>query len=378
MNISRLTGGFSARADEAAFLEHKNAQTRPLLGFTLLFCTMFYVAFSVTDWAALGLGRDFLLLLGARLLVAAIAGSCAWLAYRKPLSVRTTRALACVAEAAALGCFMFIAALRPLEFHWHAMSLAIMLIVVYLYIPNSLANAAVLASLATVGFFILALRLGRPTRADVVTMGMLLVLANAFGVLAARRFNRVSREEYRAQAQLQNAAERDHLTGCYNRRYLHERLLEREVLRARRFGHSLTVLLCDIDNFKNINDTYGHADGDAVLRSFANLLTVMTRQGVDSVVRYGGEEFLAILPETNLQGGIQLAERLRTTFAASATLSADGGDSICTTASFGVACADFTYGVSGDTLRELISTADKLMYEAKRSGRDCVRALQLV
>jgi diguanylate cyclase (GGDEF)-like protein len=196
-------------------------------------------------------------------------------------------------------------------------------------------------------------------------------------VLAARRFNRASREEYRAQSQLQNAAERDHLTGCFNRRYLHERLLEREVLRARRFGHSLTVLLCDIDKFKSINDTYGHADGDAVLRSFANLLTGMTRQGVDSVVRYGGEEFLAILPETNLQGGIQLAERLRTTFAASATLAADGGDNICTTASFGVACADFTYGVSGDTLRELISTADKLMYEAKRSGRDCVRALQL-
>jgi diguanylate cyclase (GGDEF)-like protein len=378
MKTSRLTGEFLSRGDEAAFLEHKNAQTRPLLGFTLLFCTIFYVAFSVTDWAALGASRDFVLLLGARLLVAAIAGSCAWLAYRKPLTVRTTRIVASIAEAAALGCFMFIAALRPLEFHWHAMSLAIMLIVVYLYIPNSLANAAILASLATVGFFSLALLLGRPTRADVVTMGMLLVLANAFGVLAARRFNRASREEFRAQAQLQNAAERDHLTGCYNRRYLHEGLLEREVLRARRFGHSLSVLLCDIDNFKKINDTYGHADGDAVLRNFAHLITGMTRQGVDSVVRYGGEEFLAILPETNLQGGIQLAERLRAAFAASATPSADSGDNIRTTASIGVACADFAYGVSEDTLRELISTADKLMYEAKRSGRDCVRALQLV
>jgi diguanylate cyclase (GGDEF)-like protein len=377
MKTSRLTGEFASRADEAAFLDHKNAQTRPLLGFTLLLCSMFYVTFTVTDWAALGLGRDFLLLLGARLLVALVAGCCAWLAYRKPLSVRATRGAACVAEGAALGCFMLIAAMRPLEFHWHAMSLAIMLIVVYLYIPNRLVNAAVLSALATAALFVLALRLSHLTRADAVTMGMLLLLANAFGFLAARRFNRASREEYRAQTQLQDAAERDHLTGCYNRRYLHERLLERELLRARRFGHSLTVLLCDIDNFKRINDTYGHADGDAVLRSFAALLARMTRQGIDSVVRYGGEEFLAILPETDLEGGIQLAERLRTTFADSCTLSADGAEGICTTASFGVACADFTYGVDGDTLRELISTADKLMYEAKRSGRDCVRALQL-
>jgi diguanylate cyclase (GGDEF)-like protein len=377
METSRLTGHFASHADEAAFLDHKNAQTRPLLGFTLVFCTLFYVAFSVTDWAALGLGRDFFLLLGARLLVAAVAGTCAWLAYRRPLSVRATRITACVAEAAALACFMFIASLRPLEFHWHAMSLAIMLIVIYLYIPNKLANAAVLASLATAAFFTLALRLSHLTRADLVTMGMLLALANAFGALAARRFNRASREEYRAQTQLQHAAERDHLTGCYNRRYLNERLLERELLRARRFGHSLTVLLCDIDNFKRINDTYGHADGDAVLRSFAALLTRMTRHGVDSVVRYGGEEFLAILPETGLQGGTQLAERLRATFAATCTPSANGGDSVCTTASFGVACADFTHDADHDTLRELISAADKLMYEAKRSGRDCVRALQL-
>lgn len=377
METSRLTGQFASRADEAAFLDHKNAQTRPLLGFTLVFCTLFYVAFSVTDWAALGLGRDFFLLLGARLLVAAVAGTCAWLAYRTPLSVRATRITACVAETAALACFMFIASLRPLEFHWHAMSLGIMLIVIYLYIPNKLANAAVLASLATATFFALALRLSHLTRADLVTMGMLLALANAFGALAARRFNRASREEYRAQTQLQYAAERDHLTGCYNRRYLNERLLEREVLRARRFGHSLTVLLCDIDNFKRINDTYGHADGDAVLRSFAALLTRMTRQGVDSVVRYGGEEFLAILPETGLQGGIQLAERLRATFAATCTQSANGTDSVCTTASFGVACADFTHDAGHDTLRELISAADRLMYEAKRSGRDCVRALQL-
>jgi diguanylate cyclase (GGDEF)-like protein len=175
---------------------------------------------------------------------------------------------------------------------------------------------------------------------------------------------------------LRHAAERDHLTGCYNRRYLVDDLMGRELSRARRFGHNVTVVLCDIDNFKNINDTHGHADGDAVLRSFAALLKRMTRERVDSVVRYGGEEFLAILPETDLAGGARLAERVRKSFAATCTLSADGG-SICTTASFGVACANFAQAGAGYTLRDLIAAADELMYEAKRSGRDCVRALQV-
>jgi diguanylate cyclase (GGDEF)-like protein len=370
--IDTLTGEFALPADEAAFLEHRHAQLQGLLGFTLVFCTMFYVAFSLTDLAALGYGRDFLWLLGARMLVALTAGVCAWLAYRRRLSVRAMRAAATVSEAMALGCFMVISTLRPAEFHWHAMSLAIMLIVVYLYIPNAFVNALLLACVSTVGMLALAMRLAHMHSADIVTMSMLLALANAFGALAARRFNRVSREEFRAQLQLQQAAERDHLTGCYNRRYLHDTLMRSDGGRT-----GLTVVLCDIDNFKRINDTYGHAEGDEVIRGFAGLLGTMTRDGVDSVIRYGGEEFLAILPDTTLDDGIRLAERLRTHFAASSTPSADGRSSIRTTASFGVASDAVAHGHSGATLEHLISAADKLMYEAKRSGRDCVRAMQV-
>jgi diguanylate cyclase (GGDEF)-like protein len=287
------------------------------------------------------------------------------------------RTAASVAEAVALGCFMFIAMLRPAEFHWHAMSLSIMLIVVYLYIPNSFFNALLLAFASTIALLTLALRLAHMTPADIVTMSMLLTLANAFGALAARRFNRASREEYRAQAQLQYAAERDHLTGCYNRRYLVDHLMRPQPASPLRSQRSLTVVLCDIDNFKRINDTYGHADGDEVIRSFARLLDTMTREGTDSVIRYGGEEFLAILPDTSLEGGIRFAERLRTRFAATASPSADGSSQVTTTASFGVASAELSEDGAGHTLDDLISAADKLMYEAKRGGRDCVRAMQL-
>jgi len=377
MDINPLTGEFASSAAEAAFLDHKLPQTRNLLGFTLMFCTAFYLTFAATDLAALGFGHAFLWLLGARVAVAVTAGACAWLAYRQPLTVRATRRAATVAEGVALACFMFIATMRHAEMHWHAMSLAIMLVVIYLYIPNRLHHALVLALTATAVFLVIALRIAPMAAADVTTMTMLLVLANTFGLLAARRFNRVSREEFRSHTELRFAADRDHLTGCYNRRYLHEQLMGPELARAQRFGHNLTVVLCDIDNFKRINDTHGHADGDAVLLAFANLLRTMTRAGIDSVVRYGGEEFLAILPETDLAGGVHLAERLRGAFSASSIPCSSGAGAVRTTASFGVACARFSRDAGRNTLRDLIAAADQLMYEAKRNGRDCVQALQL-
>jgi diguanylate cyclase (GGDEF)-like protein len=376
-NIDRLTGEFASGAEEAAYLCHRQAETRSLLGFTLAFCTLFYVAFAVTDLAALGFGPDFLALFGARMMVAVTAGICAWLAWRRPLDVSAARLAASVSEAVALGCFMFIATRRPAEFHWHAMSLAIMLIVIYLYIPNSFVNAALLACAGTAGFLMLALHLGRLTRADVITMSMLLALANAFGALAARRFNRVSREEYRAQLQLQHAAERDHLTGSHNRRYLHDRLMGPQAEQRLRRHAGVAVVLCDIDNFKHINDTYGHADGDEVIRSFARLLAAMSREGVDSVIRYGGEEFLLILPGASLDDGVRLAEQLRTRFAAASTPSAGERGRIMTTASFGVAAAALPHEGAAPTLADLIAAADKLMYDAKRSGRNCVRAMRV-
>ena len=377
MHILSLTGEFVHPATESAFLEHQLARTRSLLGFTLLFCTVFYLCFFVTDVAALGMDAALAATFPARLLVAVTAGSCAWLAYRRPLSVRATWLAATVAETVALASFMHIAVQRPQEFHWHAMSLAIMLVVIYLYIPNRLSHAMVLAASASGVFLALVLRLTSMSFADILTMGLLLVLVNTFGALAARRYNHVSREEFRLQSSLKEAAERDHLTGCYNRRYLHEHLLGLELSRARRFGRPLTVVLCDIDNFKLINDNFGHTKGDEVIRGFAELLAGTTREQVDTVVRYGGEEFLLILPETDLDGGERLAERLRAAFAADSRLLGDNPLGLGTTASFGVACFDFANSQVSYTLPDLISAADKLMYEAKRSGRNRVESMEL-
>lgn len=372
MEIYSRTGEFVHATTEDAFLKHKHAHIQSSLSFTLLFCVVFYVSFFVTDVAALGWGDDARTLLAARLLVGITSGACAWLAWRRVLTVRGTRIAASVAEAVALACFMLIAALRPAEFHWHAMSLAIMLVVIYLYIPNRLHYATLLSVAATLALVVLARKYSRMSGADELTMGMLLVLVNTFGFLAARRYNQVSREEFRSWSVLKHAAERDHLTGCFNRRYLHEQLMG-----AAPQASSLTVVLCDIDRFKHINDTHGHGDGDLVLRAFVRILEAATREGVDSVVRYGGEEFLLVLPATDLAGGVALAERLRVTLATTEVVSQDGVTRLRTTASFGVATVDLARLSLEAPLKHLISAADELMYRAKRNGRNRIESVQL-
>jgi diguanylate cyclase (GGDEF)-like protein len=157
----------------------------------------------------------------------------------------------------------------------------------------------------------------------------------------------------------QEAAFTDHLTGLANRRRF-ERQLEREVARTERYGRPFCLLLVDIDNFKEVNDTLGHDAGDEVLRGVANVIQSGTR-GIDTGARIGGDEFAVILPETSLERGLEVAERLRTAIAA---LDREQGARV--TASLGVAelpaCAH-----TGDELR---AAADAALYEAKRSGRD--------
>lgn len=162
----------------------------------------------------------------------------------------------------------------------------------------------------------------------------------------------------------------DALTGCYNRVYLGERFPQ-EINRAARYNHPLSVVLADMDNFKKINDTYGHQIGDTVLKTFSTCLLEQIRGQVDWAVRYGGEKFLIVLPETNCEGAIVFAERLRR---ATENLSIRYAENqIRITASFGGACADFGHRkFSGMSLEILINHADDLLCRSKRDGRNRV------
>jgi len=156
----------------------------------------------------------------------------------------------------------------------------------------------------------------------------------------------------------------DALTGLLNRRSLLESTL-REVARTRRYGDQLAVILLDIDHFKQINDRRGHAAGDAVLTAVGKILHAALRT-CDIVARWGGEEFVLVLPSTSLEAGALAAERVRGLLA-SAEITDSTGERIPVSASFGVA----SY-VAEETLEQVIDRADRAMYRAKSAGRNRV------
>jgi diguanylate cyclase (GGDEF)-like protein len=160
----------------------------------------------------------------------------------------------------------------------------------------------------------------------------------------------------------------DGLTGLANRR-LCSAALEKELARAQRFKEPLTLVLADIDDFKLINDRWGHPTGDDVLRAFADRMRESVRE-IDLAGRWGGEEFALLLPGTDLEGGRQLAERIRAELGTQ-QLTAPDGEPIAVSASFGVA----SFPAAANP-KELVAAADVALYEAKHSGKNQVVAAQ--
>lgn len=170
-----------------------------------------------------------------------------------------------------------------------------------------------------------------------------------------------------ANHELKRLASLDGLTGIPNRRHFDE-VLEREWRRAMRQGTELSVLMCDIDYFKQYNDAYGHLQGDECLRQVANTLTTTMDRGGDLISRYGGEEFAAVLPETSQGGALFVAERMKQAIEQLKKTNS-GSPFGHITASFGIASAVPTPETN---LLTLLAAADRALYEAKNEGRNRV------
>lgn len=169
---------------------------------------------------------------------------------------------------------------------------------------------------------------------------------------------RASEERYRELSRT------DSLTGLFNTRSLWEHLLQ-EISRTRRYRRTLSLMVLDCDDFKAINDRFGHLQGDRVLQALAEVIRASLR-GTDSAYRYGGEEFVVLLPETAARAAVQLAERLRTAFAG-LKLPLDGGQEVSATISIGVA-----EWLPDEDEQNLIRRADEAVYSAKHRGKNCV------
>ena len=172
------------------------------------------------------------------------------------------------------------------------------------------------------------------------------------------KLRRVIRER-NLRAALRRLSIRDCLTDLYNRRFF-EQKLEEEAERAYRQGYSLFLIMVDLDNFKLVNDTFGHQEGDRILKNLAMVMLQSTRKYVDSVFRYGGDEFTVIIPQAKLEQVQLIAERIRRNY-----LETDRRD---TTVSIGISRFKRSKKRLRDDLYTLLHTADEAMYEAKERG----------
>ncbi len=157
----------------------------------------------------------------------------------------------------------------------------------------------------------------------------------------------------------------DGLTGAHNKRFFEE-FLNREIARSSRTGRPLSLVMFDIDHFKDINDTYGHLTGDFILKELCRRIAATVRKD-ELLVRYGGEEFCVVLPEAEKEGAMGFAERIRKI--TESNMFVFEGTEIPVTISVGVA----TIKGEDTTFSELVRRADEKLYEAKNAGRNCVR-----
>jgi diguanylate cyclase (GGDEF)-like protein len=182
---------------------------------------------------------------------------------------------------------------------------------------------------------------------------------------AGRRIIALQQKLLKAQEALKVQASHDALTGLWNRPAIFD-ILDREITRARRKKGPISVAMADLDGFKAINDTYGHVTGDAVLQEFcARTLSIL--RPYDNVGRYGGEEFLIVLPGSDERGAVSVAERIRSAVSNKAVR--HSGGIIRLTVSLGLVA---TSPYADVTVESLIHAADQALYAAKARGKDCV------
>jgi len=187
------------------------------------------------------------------------------------------------------------------------------------------------------------------------SMDLLTVLANQAAVVG---------ETFRLHRRLEQLAITDELTQVYNYRFL-KTALRKEVKRAGRFGHEFSILMIDVDNLKKYNERNGHLRGSELLRRVGRQLLDNSR-GADLVAKYGGDEFMVILPHTGPDGAAIMGERIRKAVADASFINAETGD---ITISIGIA----VFPGHGRSVEDLVASADDALFRAKRAGRNCVQ-----
>jgi len=382
-SLSRFIAEFADARVERAFRQATHVGRVRETRIAIIIAALFYLAFASFDYLSLGFGEAYRLIFVTRLAVAAVAILVALTAQRFWRALMDGITPTLVVGAALVG-FLSMTLLRPYDLSTQSMSFMVMLVGAYVFIPNRFMLATLLGMLASLVFLWLIDQHFQPEAKQLAGLSLLLLVINLFGVRTAYRVSRLTREQYRdieilrdannrlaeeverrqrLENELRVLLDRDELTGIANRRHFLAQG-ERVLSSARLEDEPVCLLILDIDYFKQINNTYGHRHGDAVLQV---LVAVCQRnlRDIDLLARLGGEEFVVLLPQMALRAALHAGERLRGEIQRAPVRSADV--TLHFTVSIGVA-----QWHQGESIEALVRRGDEACQQAKSNGRNRV------
>ncbi len=383
--IAWLSAEFSVAGTEAAFREHIRADWVRETRLAITIAALFYLAFAMTDFLVLGVGQRYLIIFLTRLMVCALGLAVALSADRfwRPLVDGITPTLV---ESMALIGFLSITLLRPYEVGWHGMSLMAMLLGVYVFIPNRFLPKLAVALPSTLAcVWLLDEHFQLPIN-QLLPLSLLLLVVNLFGILSAHRVSGLRRETFRdeqilrrtnralfeeieerrrLEQHLRELARLDDLTGIHNRRGFFD-LAQQEISVLQRSGETLSLLLLEVDYFKQIGDTYGGVRANEVLQTLVKLCRHHLREG-DLFARAGGESFVILLPRAGRALARQIAERLRVEARKAPVALSDATIHF----SISIGLAEWR---RDETIGDLLARADQALQIAKFKGNNRVES----
>lgn len=378
--VITLHAEFFDRNEENAFRRWAFADDEQIARYALWFVIAFVAMFSINDLLRVGFGSSFLILLVLRILIILTAVATISVIHRFPTPLALDISLTTF-QVLGLGLQWFILIGYTSGIHATVVEVLILL-AFYLFFPHRFIFRIATALYASLTYIIVDIYFLPSSTVENAQIVATIILANFFGYWYGRRMEALRRINYielmqerklrksveleiayrrGLEKELRHSATTDPLTGIYNRRHFLQ-LGEKELNRSRRYGRPLSVMLIDLDNFKLINDTLGHAAGDEVLKHLSKIISHNLRSN-DIFGRLGGDEFSVITPELNCEETKSLAERLRTSVEGP---SAKDGPEI--TISIGVA----SFAHHDATIEDILSRADKALYTSKKLGRNKV------
>ena len=382
--IKRFSGEFADYDLESSFREGSQTATARHLSMSMIAVAALMLMFGISDFNFLGLSDNFYQLMGMRTVVALACLTLVFALHLRPELAWSPFPVNLVTFITVTGILMIVP-LRPETLGTQIPAVVVASMALYLFIPNRLPWICAFNAYLAIGFLLASLQWASLSVTGFVTTALLLVLVNVTGYLASRRINRLQREQFsllldeRAinrqlmyesnqrkllEEQLRHMAQTDELTGLHNRRHFLE-LTSREMQHSLRRNKPLALCMIDVDNFKSINDQYGHAAGDTVLKEIARLCQKDLR-GTDILARFGGEEFVLALPGASPERALEVTERLRSRV-----------EEFQFEGSMAFLKLTITAGIAElergeDSLDPALSRADRALYQGKKQGKNSV------